>query len=220
MDLGITRRFRSNGQRPAGQLPVAPPSGPEVGFVAFAEDCRLRGRVRLTAARLTEMLNGSDPLALFDVDVDVLADGRTEQVGDLAVEREELCAVVVDGPRGDPSRRVHTRTTRVLIDVGPYHIGAELHGTPASEPMQTILRRPAFVPVTDATLTYRLGDQEVSEEIPALLVNRLLARSFSPAEKAHIVYVAADAAATRPSAPAASDHADRRGPSESTPGGA
>lgn len=189
MALGFLRRFRRDAQPAAGESanPSAPPL-PEVGFAAFADDCRLRGRIRLTAARLSDMLNGADALALAGVRVEVLADGRSDDIGELTVERDELCAVVADGPRGDVARRLHTRTTRVEIDIGPYHIDAALHGTPASDPLHSILRRPAFVPLTDVTISYRLGGEEIREVVPALLLNRTLARSFRAAQEEHAVF--------------------------------
>jgi hypothetical protein len=100
------------------------------------------------------------------------------EISELTITRDELCAVVGGGPRGDVARRLHTRTTHVEIEVGPYRVEGRVHGTPASEPLSVILRQVAWVALTEATVKYHCGTDDVSDEMATLLVNRLLVRSF------------------------------------------
>ena len=149
-----------------------------LSFTAYAADCRITGRIALRVDRLTDQVNGPDPLDIGRVVLEALTDGRQLDVGELTVERDELCAIVVEGPRGDPRRRLRTTTRKVDVRVGPYHVEASVHGTPASDPLSRVSRGPAFVPLTDAVISYETRGELVTEELPVLLVNRHLARTF------------------------------------------
>jgi hypothetical protein len=59
-----------------------------------------------------------------------------------------------------------------------------VHGTPTSEPLSWDLRHIAWVSLTEATVMYRRGEDDVSEEMPTLLVNRHLMSSFRAVEEA------------------------------------
>jgi len=149
-----------------------------VEFDAYAADCRVYGQIELGEGRLSDELSRIPELLVRDARLEDLADGHVVEMPELTIEREEVCAVVASGPRADPARRLHTRTTRVEVEVGPYRIRGAAHGTPASDPLGVVLRQAAWVPLTEATVTYRRGADEVSEEVGTLLVNRLLMRSF------------------------------------------
>ena len=149
---------------------------------AYAADCRVHGQVELDEGRLSDQLDRTPELYIRDARLEDLADGHMVAMPELTVARDELCAVVASGPRGEAARRLHTRTTRAEVEVGPYRIAGRVHGTPASDPLGLAMRRAAWVPLTEATVTYRCGAEDVSEEVTTILVNRLLMRSFRAVE--------------------------------------
>jgi hypothetical protein len=150
---------------------------------AYAADCRLFGLVDLGEGRLTDFLNATPEIGIRDARLESLADGHVVETAELAVARDELCAVVASGPRGEAARRLRTHATQVVVDLGPYQIVGALHGTPASDPLWSVLRRAAWVPLTDVTVTYRRGLDLVSDTVATLLVNRDLATSFRAADE-------------------------------------
>jgi hypothetical protein len=151
---------------------------------AYAADCRVHGRVEFGEGRLSDQLNQTPELLIRDARLEGLADGDVVAISELTIARDELCAVVVSGSRGDIARRLHTRTTRVEAEVGPYLVEGLVHGTPASEPLGVVLRQVAWVPLTEATVTYRCGTGAITEEMATLLVNRQLMRSFKAVQEA------------------------------------
>lgn len=154
-----------------------------VEFEAYAADCRVYGRIELGEARLTDLLTLTLELLILEARLESLADGHAVEMPELTVNRDELCAVVASGPRGDAARRLHTRATRVGLDVGPYRVEGAVHGTPAAEPLGAVLRRGAWLPLTDATVTYHRGADDVRENVDTLLVNHDLVRSFRVVEE-------------------------------------
>ena len=155
--------------------------------MAYAADCRLFGSVDLGDGRLTDLLNASPELLVQDARLESLADGHVMESAELAVSRDELCAVVASGSRGDAARRVRTHATRVVVELGPYRIAGLVHGTPASDPLEVALRRAAWVPLTDVTVAYRRAGEPVSDDIETLLVNRYLATSIRAVEEPDVV---------------------------------
>jgi hypothetical protein len=172
---------------------------------AYAADCRVYGRVDLGDRRLTDMLNGAPELRVADAKLEGLADGHVVEMSELTIGRDELFAVVASGPRGDAARRVRTHTTRVTVDLGPYHVEGNVHGTPASDPLHVALRRAAWVPLTDATVTYRRGPDAVTDEVATLLVNRELATSFKAVQEVSAALPWEAARAPRQATPRAID---------------
>lgn len=153
---------------------------------AYAADCRVRGRVVLGDMRLTDLLNATGELRLAGVELESLADGHAVELAELTVAAEELIAVVAAGPRGEPGRRLRTHQRRIEVETGPYLILGSIHGTPASDPLAQALRRAPWVPLTDAIVAYERAGAAVREEIPTLLVNRLVARSLRPVAEASL----------------------------------
>jgi hypothetical protein len=149
-----------------------------VDFDAYALDCLVHGTVELGDGRLSDQLNRLLELVIRDPRLEDLADGHVVSLPELAVERDELCAVVASGPRGDAARRLHIRTARVKVEVGPYKVEGTVHGKAASEPLGFALRPEAWVPLTEATVAYRRGADDVVDEVPALLVNRRFMTNF------------------------------------------
>jgi hypothetical protein len=151
---------------------------------AYAADCRVHGQVEFGEGRVSDRLNRTPELLIRDARLEGLSDGRVVAMPELAIARDELCAVVVSGTRGDAARRLHTQTTRVEVEVGPYRVEGRVHGTSTSKPLGWVLRQAAWVPLTEARVTYRCGADDVSEEMATLLVNRHLMRSFRAVEEA------------------------------------
>jgi hypothetical protein len=145
---------------------------------AYANDCRLYGQVDLGDGRLSDQLNGTLELHIRDARLEDLADGHVVAIPELSVAHEELCAVVASGPRGDPARRLNTRTAHVEVEIGPYRVVGRVHGPPTADPFASVLRRAGWVPMTEVTVTYRRGEEDVSEKVTTLLVNRHLMRTF------------------------------------------
>jgi len=172
---------------------------------AYAADCRLFGRLDLGDGRLTDLLNATPELRIRDARLESLADGHVVEAPELAVARHELYAVVASGPRGDAARRLRTHATRVLVDLGPYKIVGLVHGTPASDPLAAALRRAAWVPLTDVSVTYRRGLDSVSDAVDTLLVNRDVAESFRAVEEASVVLPWEAPRMARPATPRAVD---------------
>ncbi|MGA2512958.1 MAG: hypothetical protein ABSG37_05010 [Candidatus Limnocylindrales bacterium] len=155
-----------------------------VELLAYAADCRVHGQIELAEARLSDQLNGTLELLVLDARIEDLADGHVVATPELTVSRDELCAVVASGPRGDAARRLHTITTRVEVEVGPYWIVGWVHSMPTSGPLGAFLRQVAWVPLTEATVKYRYGAADVRDKVTTLLVNRHLMCSFRAVEEA------------------------------------
>ena len=145
---------------------------------AYAADCRVHGQVEFGEGRLSDQLNRTLELHIRDARLEDLGDDHVVAMPELTVGHEEICAVVASGPRGDVARRLNTRTTRVEVEVGPYRVVGRVHGPPTADPFASALRRAAWVPLTEATVMYHRGADDVSEEVTTLLVNRHLMRSF------------------------------------------
>ena len=150
---------------------------------AYAADCRVHGEVDIGRARMTDALNASPTIQIQDVRLVSLSDRRVVEAPELTVAYDELCAVVANGSRGDADRRLRTRMTRVEINMGPYHIEGAVHGTPASDPVIASFRRANWVPLTDATVTYRAGEASQTDKVTTLVVNRDLATLFRAIEE-------------------------------------
>ncbi len=151
---------------------------------AYAADCRLFGEVDLGEGRLTDLLNDVAELRIVDAQLESLVDGHLARSPELVVDRDELFAVVATGTRGTAARRLHTRASKVVVQLGPYYVTGSIHGTAASNPLAGVLRRAPWVPLTDAVISYRRGSQDVGDRIPTLLINRAQASSIRAATEA------------------------------------
>ena len=159
-------------------MPGGPYNGAVIEFWAYAGDCRLHGRLDLGAGRLTDLLNAAPELPILDARLESLVDGHVVDLPELNVARDELCAVVAGEPRGDVARRLRTHTARVVVELSPYHVEGDVHGTLMSDPLARALHRPTWVPLTDVSVRYLRGRDQVVDEMATLLVNRDLATSF------------------------------------------
>jgi hypothetical protein len=156
----------------ATAVPVESPALPEVEFVAFGEDCVLAARVSLPGERLTDLLNDEERYALMDVRVESLADGHTVEIPEVEVHRDELLLVIATGPRGHVERRQRTRQHPVVMQLGPYLVQGQFHGLPGTDPLPSLRRRKAMVPLTDASIEYVAGGVVQRTHVDVVIVNR------------------------------------------------
>jgi hypothetical protein len=144
----------------------------QVEFVAYGEDCILSGMVRMQADRLTDMLNDHDEYLLVDVLAEGLTEERAMEVTEVLVRRDELILVHAAGPRGNQDRRHRTRSHPVAIQAGPYHLRGYLHALPGADPVQSIRRRRAMVPLTDAWIEFPSVAGRQRRRVGTVVVNR------------------------------------------------
>ncbi len=164
----------------AGPKPVDGPGGtqvrhPWVQFVAFTEDRRISGLIQLDGDRLSDTLNGHDEYQLCDVLVEHLDDGRQEHADEVVVARDDLLAVLTDGPRGDPGRRVRTLAHDVTVQAGPYLVRGSLHAPPGIDPLASARRRRPMIPLSDAWVEFRSGGTSMGSIVGTVVVNRATA---------------------------------------------
>jgi hypothetical protein len=145
---------------------------------AYAADWRMHGQIEPAQVRLSDELNASDELHIRDARFEDLADGHQVVVSEITVGQEELCAVVASGPRGEEARRLTTKTSHVEVEIGPYRIVGWVHSPRGGDPVGSVLRRGAWVPLTDVTVFYLRSGENVRDRVPTLLVNRNLMRAF------------------------------------------
>jgi hypothetical protein len=144
----------------------------------YTADYRVFGLVELGEVRLTDWLNQASELRLIEARLEGLVDGDVIESAELTIAVDDLLAAVVAGPRGDPARRLHTQTIKVVVELGPYEVIGSIHGTPAANPLAALYRRGRWVPLTDATISYRRGPNAIVDALDGLLVNRDWATSF------------------------------------------
>ena len=154
---------------------------PLVQFVAYAEQRRIFGWVRLQADRLTDLLNAHDELVLADVELEGLADGITRAENEVVVRCRDLIAVHASGPRGTEARRRRTRTQPIAVQSGSFLIGGLLHAPVGVNPMVDFYQRPPLVPLTDAWIEFWSGGRRrLDLWTGTLIVNRDQAEVVRP----------------------------------------
>jgi len=152
--------------------PAPEPEVPEVEFVAYAEDGRLSGSIRLDAGRLSDMLNAHDEYLLVDVRAERIPGGEPTIVPEILVRREELLLVHATGPRGERERRLRTIPRAVSIQTGPFLVTGDLHASAGLDTIIYFRRRRPMVPLTDACIQYSTAAGPVTEYVDAIVVNR------------------------------------------------
>jgi hypothetical protein len=152
--------------------PESVADAPLLRFEAFLARERVFGRVRLDAARLTDMLNAHDELRLRDATFESLVDGSIRHEDELVVPRSSLIGVSVTGPRGDPALRRWTNSHPAAVQLGDFLMGGYAHATPGDDPLATLLERPPMVPLTDAWLEYWPGGHRRRRWIGTMIFNR------------------------------------------------
>src|SRR6187551_2790764 len=102
-----------------------------IDFRGYSGDCLIHGRLTMPLElRLTDLLNASDVLAVRDMTLYALEDGRLVVVGDHELPASQLWAVEptdtgVTAWHAD--LRVATRSVRIDIEMFPYRIRGTLH---------------------------------------------------------------------------------------------
>jgi hypothetical protein len=145
---------------------------PEIDFVAYSTSERLSGRVRLDSARLTDMLNSHDEYVLVDALAERLPEGGSMVVSEILIGRHELALVRAGGPRGDRSLRVPTKTHGLVLRSGRYLVAGRLHSSAGEDPLAALRARDPMVPLTDASVLFRVGPDVVEEPASTIVVNR------------------------------------------------
>ncbi len=171
----VERRLRLVLRQPGTPEPVLAPEAqdePELDFVAYAEDGRLSGRIRMDGTRLSDMLNDHDEYLLEDVLAERIPAGGTTLVSEILVRRDELLLVQATGPRGDQERRTRTIARGMAIQSGPYLITGDVHSSAGIDPLLFFRRRRSMVPLTNASIAYNAASGPVIEHVDAIVVNR------------------------------------------------
>lgn len=152
---------------------------PLVGFDAFLPDRRIHGYIRLSAERMTDLLNAHDQLALVNVQVEWLgANGRTEVHDRILLARDDLVAVRAGGPRGDPALRRPMRRHPLAVRALPFLMTGYLHAPHGLPPLVEIESRPAMTPLSSASLEYWAEGQRRLQWSGTILFNRARADSI------------------------------------------
>ncbi len=150
-------------------------SEPFVELTVYSGDSRASGRLALSADRVTDLMNDADEFTFVDLSVQSLDDGHEVALSEAVVLREELCAVAVSGPQGNPRRRMRTRPCPVELRLGHYDVSGNLHVLPGTDPLAGFFgRRQVMVPLTEATIAYDSAAGRVLSRYETLLVNRTL----------------------------------------------
>ena len=145
---------------------------PEIDFVAYSTSERLSGRVRLDSARLTDMLNAHDEYVLIDALAERLPEGGSMVVHEILIRRHELALVRAGGPRGNRKLRIPTTTHRLVLRTGRYVVAGRLHSNNGQDPLAALRARDPMVPLTDAAIMFRVGQDIVEEPGGTIVVNR------------------------------------------------
>jgi hypothetical protein len=161
---------------------------PLVGFDAFLPDHRVYGWVRLTADRLTDILNAHAKLTLVNAQLERLEDGRVEWREHLRLERRGLLAVRAGGPRGDPARRQQLRLHPLVVQSGPYLIGGFAHARHGVGPIEEIESRPPMIPLSTGWIEHWAGGQRHRQWAGTILFNRLLVDAIELVSEADLEF--------------------------------
>lgn len=144
-------------------------------FRGYAGDCIVSGQIELTGERLSDALNESTELVVYDATLQALADGREVTFERLALHQEDLLIVEGDGPSGNPKRRIRTVRHALRAHVGPYVVFGELHALPGVDPQRTFNDRRTMIPLTNALVVFPRGGEKSAHRVPLAIVNgRLL----------------------------------------------
>lgn len=163
-------------QRFRRQAPAAPPvahieasSSGRIDFRAYADDYTVAGEVAFAAGRLAELLERVDDLAIEKLTVRALEDGREHELPSAVIRREELCAVVATGPRGNPDRRFRTRPYPMRAVLGPYVVVGYFNAAPSVDPLALIQRR-QIIAFSPARIAFDMAGERVEDAHDALLL--------------------------------------------------
>ena len=167
-------------------LPDAPPDPPSahvVRLTLYACDSLAFGYLSLSAGRVTDLMNEHEALEFVNTYLQNIAGGHGLALRAASIALEEICAVGVTGPRGDPKRRTRTLPIPVELRVGPYDVRGNIHVVPGSDPIASFRSRLAMVPLTEATIEWDAPDGRRIARWGTVVVNRLLVDWIAPATR-------------------------------------
>jgi hypothetical protein len=153
-----------------------------IDFTGFAGDCLINGKLDLRAPRLTDQLNADPLVHLIDVELEDLGDARRISSREFTIERSQLCAVRVTGPRGSRALRIATAPHRLRAQIGPYTVLGRLHEPIGVDALATFEQRDLMVPLTDATIAFMVGGILDVRDWSTLVINRELASWYRAVE--------------------------------------
>lgn len=174
---------------PAARAEEPPPDTrpiPLVGLTVYSGDSLAFGHLALSADRVTDLMNDHETFEFVDTSLQSLDDGHELSVRDVVIAREEIFAVAVSGPRGDPIRRTRTRPIPVELRLGRYDVSGNIHVVPGTDPIANFRRRKVMVPLTEATIEYDSPAGRVLSRFQTILVNRLLTDWIAAASRSDV----------------------------------
>ncbi|MEA2548030.1 MAG: hypothetical protein QOE42_628, partial [Chloroflexota bacterium] len=127
-----------------------------IEFVGFAEDCTISGKMTMFGERLTDFMNGQERFRVHHLECESLEDGHRVALDSVSLERNDLLAVVANGPRGNEKQRVPVETNRLQISIGPYLVLGHINSAPGADAVTRVLKREPMIPLTDATIAYEV----------------------------------------------------------------
>jgi hypothetical protein len=160
-----------------------PPPLPVVGLTVYTGDSLAFGYLPLTAGRVTDLMNEHESFEFVDTYLESLEDRHGLSLHTIAIARDEILAVAVAGPRGDPARRTRTRPIPVELRIGPYDVRGNIHVVPGTDPLVSFRSRRAMVPLTEATIEWETPDGRRIARWGTVVVNRLLTDWIAPARR-------------------------------------
>jgi hypothetical protein len=179
--------FRTSPPSPAvAEAPPAPALIPLVELTVFSGDSLACGQLALSAHRVTDLMNDHEAFEFVDTSLQSLDDGHQLLVPALTIARDEIFAVAVSGPRGDPVRRTRTRPMPVELRLGRYDVSGNIHVVPGTDPISSFRRRKVMVPLTEATIGYDSSAGRIRSNFHTILVNGLLADWIAAATRSDV----------------------------------
>lgn len=166
------------------------PLGRGVPFDGLTEEWRIVGEMHIPG-RLSDALNKREAVTISDVrwaPVDG-SEELSEASGLKAVDPYDLIMVMAGEatlpPLTDAERaayKVHKVPYDVALEVPPFRVIGTVYMTPGTEPERLLDRATEmFVPVVAASAY--LGEQQLGEEMDAILVNRFYLRGLSQIDR-------------------------------------
>ena len=178
--------FQSPPEGAAERPTLEAPPAPMVELTVYAGDSVAFGRLALTADRVTDLMNDRTEFEFVDTFLQSLDDGHGLLVRTVIVARDEIFAVAVAGPRGDPARRTRTRPIPIELRLGRYDVSGNIHVVPGTDPVIGFRRRRVMVPLTEATIEFDSPDGRKLSRFGTILVNRDLTEWIALATRSDV----------------------------------
>ncbi len=159
-----------------------------IEFLGFAADCTITGKMTMFGDRLSDFLNGQERFRVHHIECESLEDGHRVPVDSISIERDDLLAVVGTGPRGNEKQRVPLQTARIHVSIGPYLLLGRLHTNAGADAVASVLKREPMLPLTNVTIAYEMAGAIVAQDVPTVIINRLLVDWISPTTEAATLF--------------------------------